>query len=348
MVCSLGNGKMAVMARLLAEGSLSHIPSCKEKNGDVNKQKLAFQCIYRELRGADSPNLLDEEDMHVFGLTPMTDPLHLVCCNACRKPVKASQYAAHAELCRSLISTGEMLLQPSGGIGHRKPPRKDKKKSLSSFSNQAAPAGEQEQFESIDVDESAALESHFDGQSKLRSSFSMDTKRNSACVGVTSMMDGKGVNHENTNPSACVISPPTKRSKLVLNQNLSQSDDLEISSYLAGIESSQVFDPCRELHKQCASESDLCNGAVFVKSSQQAYESCQMARDVPVPIATKIYYSQRNNHLRSTIGNLYHTVSAKGPNDGVTCPDVSQEIKKEFQGHRGVSNDQKQDMLNKK
>ncbi|XP_038992046.1 uncharacterized protein LOC120115387 [Hibiscus syriacus] len=72
MVCSLGSSRMAVMARLLEAGSIS--PSIAE---DVVNQKLAAQYIYRELRGADEANLLDEEDIHVFGLKPTTDPLHL-------------------------------------------------------------------------------------------------------------------------------------------------------------------------------------------------------------------------------------------------------------------------------
>ncbi|XP_039020834.1 uncharacterized protein LOC120152749 [Hibiscus syriacus] len=120
MVCSLGSSRMAVMARILEAGSIS--PSIKE---DVVNQKLAAQYIYRELRGADVANLLDEEDMHVFGLKPMTDPLNLVCCNACKKPVKASQYAAHAELCRSLKITEEiiwslMVVQAIGSLQGRK------------------------------------------------------------------------------------------------------------------------------------------------------------------------------------------------------------------------------------
>ncbi|MBA0650292.1 hypothetical protein Goklo_017725 [Gossypium klotzschianum] len=73
MVCSLGSGRMAVMARLLEAGSIS--PSIAE---EVGNKKLAAQYIYRELQEADEANLLDEEDMHVFGLKPMTDPLNLV------------------------------------------------------------------------------------------------------------------------------------------------------------------------------------------------------------------------------------------------------------------------------
>ncbi|KAJ6898084.1 hypothetical protein NC652_024803 [Populus alba x Populus x berolinensis] len=102
---------------------------------EVSQQKLSTQYICRELHEADEPNLLDEEDMHVFGLMPMTDPLDLVCCNACKKPVKASQYAAHAELCRFLNSAEEMTLEPDGGTGRRKPPRKERKKLITAYSN---------------------------------------------------------------------------------------------------------------------------------------------------------------------------------------------------------------------
>ncbi|OMO53736.1 hypothetical protein CCACVL1_28398 [Corchorus capsularis] len=130
MVCSLGSGRMAVMARLLEAGSIT--PNIAE---DVCNQKLAAQYIYKELRGADEANLLDEEDMDVFGLKPMADPLHLVCCNACKKPIKASQYAAHAELCKSLKTTVKTILEPDGSTGHRKPPRKERKKSLAAYSS---------------------------------------------------------------------------------------------------------------------------------------------------------------------------------------------------------------------
>ncbi|GMP76774.1 hypothetical protein CsSME_00033309 [Camellia sinensis var. sinensis] len=73
MVCSLGSGRMEAMARLLAAGSFSQTIA-----EEVGNQKLAAQYIQRELREADDANLLDEEDMHVFDLKPMTDSLHLV------------------------------------------------------------------------------------------------------------------------------------------------------------------------------------------------------------------------------------------------------------------------------
>ncbi|PNY08880.1 hypothetical protein L195_g005417 [Trifolium pratense] len=81
---------MEVMARLLTAGSFSQTAA-----DDSARQKSAAEYIYRQLREADEANLLSEEDMHVYGERPMTDPLKLVCCNNCKKPVKDSQFAAH-------------------------------------------------------------------------------------------------------------------------------------------------------------------------------------------------------------------------------------------------------------
>uniref|UniRef100_A0A2P2KPZ5 Uncharacterized protein MANES_03G190800 n=1 Tax=Rhizophora mucronata TaxID=61149 RepID=A0A2P2KPZ5_RHIMU len=178
-------------------------------------------------------------DMDIFGLMPMTDPLHLVCCNACKKPVKASQYAAHAEICRSLTSAGEMLLDTSGGIGHRRPPRKERKKLLSSYSNQATPAGEQGRSESMNADDPAALESQLHRQPGLSSSFSIDAKN------VASMMDSKGVSPESIDHSACALPPPTKRIKLVSRQRLPLSDDCETAPGLKKTTSTQIALTCK-------------------------------------------------------------------------------------------------------
>ncbi|KAG6764785.1 hypothetical protein POTOM_032271 [Populus tomentosa] len=155
MVCSIGNGRMAVMARLLVAGSLSQNIAGGTKN---------------------------VHDMHVFGLMPMTDPLDLVCCNACKKPVMASQYAAHAEVCRLLNSAEEMTLELDGGTGCRKPPRKERKKGgegvvdMQRDGDQATSVGERERSESIVADDSVASESHLDGQPRVPSCFSLDKK----------------------------------------------------------------------------------------------------------------------------------------------------------------------------
>ena len=48
-----------------------------------------------------------------------------------------------------------------------------------------------------------------------------------------------------------------------------------------------------------------------------------MLPDFPVPLATKVYYSQRSNHsLRSAVAHMYYASS----NEGISCdmsPDVS-------------------------
>ncbi|KAH7678783.1 hypothetical protein IHE45_06G019900 [Dioscorea alata] len=92
MVCTIGDGRMAAMVRLLKIESSPEITA-----EEANLEKIARQKIHKEFHDADEENLLEEEDMHVFDSRPLTDPLHLVCCNACKKPVKASQYAAHAD-----------------------------------------------------------------------------------------------------------------------------------------------------------------------------------------------------------------------------------------------------------
>eukprot|EP00268_Persea_americana_P024431 TRINITY_DN2384_c0_g3_i9.p4 TRINITY_DN2384_c0_g3~~TRINITY_DN2384_c0_g3_i9.p4 ORF type:complete len:102 (+),score=27.14 TRINITY_DN2384_c0_g3_i9:292-597(+) len=96
-VSSLGRERMAALARLLVLGGFPEATA-----EEANIEKLAIQSICRELHEADEANLLEEEDMHVFDCKPLTDPLNLVCCNACKKPVKASQFAAHAVSFRRL------------------------------------------------------------------------------------------------------------------------------------------------------------------------------------------------------------------------------------------------------
>ncbi|ONI28439.1 hypothetical protein PRUPE_1G142600 [Prunus persica] len=279
MVCSLGSGRMAVMARLLASGSVTQ--SIAE---EVGHQKFDAQMICRELSDANEANLLDEEDMHVFGLKPMDDPLHLVCCNACKRPVKASQYVEHAELCRSLNAMQETTLEPDGSMGQRKPPRKEKKKLLTAYANQSTSVGELERSESVEADDIAVSQPQLDGQIGMNSCCFMETKRNSAYVDATYMMDGSGVSPGNTNGSTCVMLPPTKRSKMVAD---------------------------RDSSKGVISVSDIPNdSALKYKKSGQALECCMPIKDCPLPLATKVYYSQKSNRLRSALCHLYHEAVA--------------------------------------
>ncbi|KAK9992369.1 hypothetical protein SO802_027354 [Lithocarpus litseifolius] len=306
MVCSLGgSGRMAVMARVLAAGSYSQTMA-----EEVGHLKLAAQYICRELREADEANLLDEEDMHVFGLKPMSEPLHLVCCNACKKPVKASQYAAHAELCRSLNCT-EVILELNGSTGNRKRPRKERKKLLTAYANQATPVGEQEKSEPVDADDTAASEYQLGSQVRM-ASFAMDAKRNSARADAAPMMDVSGVISGNMDHSACVMPPPTKRSKLITTAHGLLSNDLETASVVTKSTSTLDVFPCRDSPKGTNSEGEMPNDCVIgYKKCGQIHQLCLPTKDIPVPLATKIYYSQRNNRLRSALNHLYCEASTK-------------------------------------
>lgn len=87
-------------------------------------EKLAAQTIHREFNEADGANPLEEEDTHVFDSRLLVGPLYLVCCNVCKKPVKAGQYATHVERCRLINSTEHMTVELDGGSSHKRPPRK--------------------------------------------------------------------------------------------------------------------------------------------------------------------------------------------------------------------------------
>ncbi|XP_042519687.1 101 kDa malaria antigen-like isoform X2 [Macadamia integrifolia] len=132
MVCTLGKGRMAAMVRLLETGNFSEITA-----EEASHEKLAVQSIHREFREADEANLLEEEDMHVFDCKPLADPLHLVCCYACKKPVKASQYAAHAGTV--------MPVQPQNASTKKKKKKKKKKEEEEEEKKKQERAKEEEQ-----------------------------------------------------------------------------------------------------------------------------------------------------------------------------------------------------------
>ncbi|XP_072997772.1 uncharacterized protein [Typha latifolia] len=125
MVCMLGQRRMAAMVRLLMVENVPDITPAEE----VTHEKIAAQIIHKEFLDADEANLLEEEDMHIFECRPLTDPLHLVRCNSCKKPIKASQYAAHSERCRLLAPIRDTALDLEVDSGHKKPPRKGRKMS---------------------------------------------------------------------------------------------------------------------------------------------------------------------------------------------------------------------------
>ncbi|XP_028781429.1 uncharacterized protein LOC114737651 isoform X2 [Neltuma alba] len=270
MVCSLGSGRMAVIARLLAAGRFS--PTRAE---EIGHQKSAAEYVFRDLRDADEANLLDEEDMHVYGLRPMSDPLQLVCCNACKKPVQASQYTAHAELCRSLKYTEQTILEIDGSMGYRKPPRKEKKK-LSSTS----------------------------------------------CA--TSMMDGTGFNLGNRDHPASVMQPPTKRHKLIAGGHLPLPESPATESGVTRSASFANKNTCKggDVLERTVSE----HGAPNHKNLRLVQEQHLTKRDVAAPLATKVYYSQRNNRLRAALRHLYFQESSNESCTDIASPKSSDEM----------------------
>ncbi|KAF0888881.1 hypothetical protein E2562_019390 [Oryza meyeriana var. granulata] len=105
---------------------------------DLTSDMGAAQILHKQLFDAHEPNLLDEDDMHIFGSKPMADPLDLVCCNTCKKPIKASQYAAHAERCSSgkVNPNDSVETGIDDDCGTKKPPKKGRKIKLTSNGNQ--------------------------------------------------------------------------------------------------------------------------------------------------------------------------------------------------------------------
>ncbi|XP_063937548.1 uncharacterized protein LOC108226164 isoform X3 [Daucus carota subsp. sativus] len=207
---SIGSGRMASVARLLMPESI--LQSVTE---NVENNKLAAQYAHRELCEADEANLLDEDDMIIFGLNPTTDPLNLVCCNACKKPVRANQFAAHAELCRTFSSVEEIVPVPKPNNGtRRKRPPKERKKSLKGSTVQPTLTREREASETIGSLGTAPLSSHLNEQMRLTSSSPNEAKGNAPFVDGLSMMDSSGINASFMDRAAGAEEPPKKRSKL--------------------------------------------------------------------------------------------------------------------------------------
>ncbi|MED6156952.1 hypothetical protein PIB30_018872 [Stylosanthes scabra] len=230
--------------------------------------RSAAEYICRELREADEANLLDEEDMHVYGQSPMTDLLQLVCCNLCKKPIKDSQYATHAELCRSLKLTEPTSLELDGSTGNRKPPRKEKKKLSTS-----AALREQRKYESMENIDTAASQSPLNSQVRV-TAFSNVATENPVYKRLTHMT-----------ASTYVHLPET---------HVTESGVSKTASFPDGF-------TCKDLLDRTASEHEDLNH----KNLGLVHEQSILKNDFPAPLATKIYYSQRRNRFRASIRHLY-------------------------------------------
>lgn len=299
MVCALRSQRMAALAGLLTR---SHTVA-----DDFGHEKLAVQHIHREFREADEANLIDEIDMHVFGLRPMTDPLHLVCCNACKKPIKASQYVIHAELCNSLNCSEEIGLELDGGTGNKKPPRKDRKKLLAVNSNQITTVIDRGKFEILDASDISAPELCLEappteGKNDAVIVDVLGTGRSSNCLGNAT-------------------SRPKKRAKM------SKADGPQPLLHLqpANGDISQEALLCGEdTRRSTTGVEKTSSQAIMDQIPRQLSECYTLNKDVPVPLATKVYYSQRNQRLRSAVRYMYSETSNECHSNEFTSAKICQ------------------------
>ncbi|OIV95801.1 hypothetical protein TanjilG_20251 [Lupinus angustifolius] len=251
MVCSSGSGRMEVMARLLAAETFSqNVPD------NFAPQKSAADYICRELREADEANLLDGEDMQVYGERPMADMLQLVCCHVCKKTIKDSQYAAHAD--------------------------------------QATAVGERRRSDTTDNVVSVVSKSYLSSQIRV-TSFSIEAKD------AAFMMDDKGIIPGSRDHPALIMHPPTESHKVMTSTHLSlpesrgtKSGVTKFMNFADGIIRSDLLEGTVSEHG-CPNHKDI--GPV--------HEQHVTNNDFPAPLATKMYYSQRNNRLRAAIRHLY-------------------------------------------
>ncbi|XP_059280607.1 uncharacterized protein LOC132034316 isoform X3 [Lycium ferocissimum] len=316
MVCPLGSGRMEALTRLLVAGNIQQTAS-----EEAGRHKLAAQYIQRELREADEANLIDEEDMHVFGLRPLTDPLHLVCCNACKKPIKASQYVAHAELCKSLDSAEETVLEVNDGTVHKKRPRKERKKSLTANSNKPITVRKKAKLELLDngfAASSCCSEEHhstvsFPDYKRISSPLNVATVRNSSMV--------------NPGPQDCsegAILRQEERSKMIIAGNRQLLADFGAAngvtkSWSANSREAIPFSGEEPQERSTAGSDNTGSHAVAVKIPTQVQMICSKAEDIPYPLATKMYYSQRQLRLRSALSYLYHEASCNDSGCEFAC-----------------------------
>ncbi|XP_074345598.1 uncharacterized protein LOC141684489 isoform X2 [Apium graveolens] len=307
MVHSIGSGKMAAIARILAQESVSHTIT-----EDVGCNKLADQYIQREFWEADEANLLDEDDMHVFGLKPTTDPLNLVCCNKCKKPVRDSQFAVHAELCRSLSSVEVIAPKLNHGTKRKKPPAKERKKSSKVPGVQPTLAQEMKPSKTNGSHGSGPSGSRLNKQMQLTSS-----SRNGRKDGPL-MMDTPEINSGFVDGAAGAEEPPLKHSKLLAADSQLILDQLGTAK---GVNKNLFLNTQEALTCEFRTGSKMGSGktsehVVGCQIPRQVHNSNSPTRGVPAPMATKIYYSQRDQRIRSAINDLYKASSDECWSDG--------------------------------
>lgn len=306
---------MEALTRFLVAANIQRTAS-----EEAGRHKLAAQYIKRELRDADEANLIDEEDMHVFGLRPLTDPLHLVCCNACKKPIKASQYVAHSELCKSLNSANEIALEVNDGTVPKKRPRKERKKSQTAYSNK--PISVRKKAKPELLDNGFAASSCCSDELHSTVSFPKD-KRISSHLNLATVRNSPMINPGPVNCSEGAILHREEHSKMLIagNQQLLADFGALNGATKSWSANSREAIPCEEHQERSTAGSDNTGSrAVAVKIATQVQKFCSKAEAVPQPLATKMYYSQRELRLRSALSYMYHEASCNDSGSMFACP----------------------------
>ncbi|KAG6435488.1 hypothetical protein SASPL_100362 [Salvia splendens] len=273
---------------------------------EASYQKLAAQSIGRELQDADEANLINEEDMHIFGLRPMADYLDLVCCNACKKPIKASHYAMHAELCKSLSSRAEINVELDGPAVTKKPPRKERKKSqitqstklnfLNMLTEKAKSLRETKNSCSVDSCDVAAPGYHIDAKSQISL---FPEARREMHMNSTDKMNGSTVNPYSMDCVQDVTKHSLKPLKRHVAVNVTSSS--RMGSPIAGDKRFKNKSPLQSNKVIWTSAENQSN-----QGTENFYKpAAELLPYVPAPLATKIYYSQRNHNLRRAISRMF-------------------------------------------
>ncbi|KAG6558184.1 hypothetical protein Mapa_000365 [Marchantia paleacea] len=321
---------MASMERFLTGGNIEFSPE------EVARENEAVKTVQKEMNEADEFNLLEEEDMHVFDREPLADRLPLVSCNSCKKPIKASHFAAHAERCRSMTASEDTVAELDGGANHKKPPRKARKKLLNTQDN-ATSVGDRDRLQAMDNDDVAIPDSvgtsagALDEQATGRTGFnkSRGQKR------VMNLGEGTVVNAPKIGKSRG-MSGVDEGSGIVTgsNSNPFSSADLDV---LCGVYLDQGA-RCRH-YLTCKVHSESSKRAVTgrrrpydillqeLKASHNRLRSSKVHESGvgPLPMATKIYYLRHKQRLRGIIGSLYYEACARESSPGTSPNSFSSE-----------------------
>lgn len=307
----VGKGQLSSIANLLASGP-AELTAEEEA-----QQREAVLAVQREMEDADELNYLDEEDMHVFDRQPLEDKLSLVSCNMCRKPIKASAFSAHHERCKAMMAQDDSTSELDGGAGHKKPPRKARKKLLSSEDNTGE--GDSDRLaDDDDLPETAGVSGAYEEKPPVHGVSGRGTKK------VMNISEGTVVAAPKVGrprkqvviapgdggASADVVQPPPKRPKLLTTEELDT---------LCGVFNNQTGVMCRrsitcKLHAESAKravQGRLRPYEILLQefkanklaAAPKPHNTVAVAN--PLPLATKEYCHRPEQCMRAVLGSLF-------------------------------------------